>query len=150
MVNTQPDVQPKTARFGWWILVVVSAVFGLNGVFWAFFGPDASLSSMADDMGLSATDLEGAYPLVADSITQEVRRVAVYLTAIGAMGFVAALAGLRRGVRLAWYITWLLIATMIALFLVGVSGGLGVFGVGNLVLAVIGLTGQLLARRASS
>jgi hypothetical protein len=146
MVDPHPTKQSKTARWGLGILLVVSALFGLNGVGWIFFGPNASLSNMADNMGVSVTDLESAYPMAANAIGQEARRVAVYLAAIGAMGFIAALAGLGRQARWSWHITWVLIATLVALFLIGLAGGLGPFGATSLGLAVLALIGQLLAR----
>lgn len=149
MVDTQAVQQTKIARWGWTVLLVASALFGLNGLGWIFFGPDASVANMADNMGLSVSDLDDMYPAAVDAIAQEARRVAVYLAAIGAMGLVAAFAGLRRGARWAWYATWVFIFTMLALVLVGLVGGLGAFGVGMLVLAVIALIGQLLARPVS-
>lgn len=147
MVDTQSGTQSRTARWGWRILLVVSALFGLNGVAWFFFGPGDSVSEMAENMGLSAADLEATYPMAADAIVQQARRVAVYLAAIGTMGFVAASAGQRTGAKWGRNVTWILICTMLALFLVGLAGGLGAFEVTLLFLAVIALTGHLLARR---
>lgn len=148
MADPRSNTQSRTARWGWRVLLVVATLFGLNGVGWIFFGPDASLSNMADNMGVSVGGLEDSYPLVADAVRQEARRVAVYLAAIGAMAMVAALAGLRRA-RWAGQVTWVFIATTVGLFLVGLSGGLGVFGATNLFLAAVALTGQMMTRRAS-
>lgn len=148
MVETQSDRRPRTVRWGWWILVVVSALFGLNGVGWFFFGPDSSVANMAENIRISVAELESAYPEAAVEAAVNARRVAVYLTAIGVMALFAAWWGLRQESRRAWAITWVLVLTTAAIGFVEMwGGGLGPLGVSMLALAVVGLTGQLLAGR---
>jgi hypothetical protein len=146
MVETPQGTQTRRTKWGWGILLVVAALFALNGVFWLFFGPDASVSNMAENTGQTDALLESTYPDAVEAIMQEARRVAIYLASIGTMGLVAALSGFRGQARFARCLIWVLIATMVALFLVGLVGGLGPFGAGMLILAVTAVVGQLLAK----
>lgn len=140
-----------SASWGWAILLVIASLIALNGISWIFFGPDAVVSDTAENIGVSVTEFEEAYPAAVDEITVNQYQVATYLMAIGAMGLLAALAGYRRRDRWAWHITWVLVALPVAL----VSGGLAAgFGVGGflavmLLLGLIALIGQLLAGKQS-
>jgi hypothetical protein len=145
MAEIHPETQTRKTRWGWGILLVVAALFALNGVGWLFYGPAVSVSNMAENIGVTDAVLENTYPEASEAIMQEARRVAVYLTSIGTLGFVAAWSGFRGRGKWAWRVTWVVIATMVALFLVGLVGGLGPFGAGMLILAVVALIGQLLA-----
>ena len=139
----------RAASWGWGILLVTTTLFALNGISWIFFGPDAVVANTAENIGVSVTEFEGAYPAAVDEITVNQYQVATYLVAIGAMGFLAALAGYRLRYRWAWRITWVLVAIPGALVVSGLAAGLGVAGflAMMLLLAIIALVGQLLARR---
>ncbi len=140
---------PRATRRGWGILVVTAGLFAINGISWILFGPDAVVSNTAENMGLSLTEFEDAYPAAVDEITVNQYQVATYLIAIGAMGLLAALAGYRRREGWAWRITWVLVAIPVALVAAGLAAGveLGGFLVMMLLLALVALVGQLLARR---
>jgi hypothetical protein len=129
--------------------MVISSLIALNGIGWIFFGPDAVVSDTAENLGISVTEFEEAYPAAVDEITVNQYQTATYLMAIGAMGLLAALAGYRRRERWAWRITWILVAAPVALVagaLAAGYSGIGGFSGIMLLLALIALTGQLLAR----
>lgn len=136
-------------RWGWGILLVTASLFAANGIGWILFGPDAVVADTAENIGVSVTELEEAYPAAVDEITVNQYQVATYLMAVGVMGFMAALAGYRLGYRWAWRITWVLVAIPVALVISGLAAGFGVGGLlaVMLLLALIALVGQLLARR---
>jgi hypothetical protein len=139
----------RAAGWGWGILLVIASLIALNGISWIFFGPDAVVSSTAENIGVSVTEFEEAYPAAIDAITVNQYQVATYLVAIGAMGLLAALAGYRLRYRWAWHITWVLVATPAALVAGGLAAGYGVGGflAMMLLLALLALAGQLLAGR---
>jgi hypothetical protein len=128
---------------------VTASLFAVNGISWIFFGPDAVVADTAENIGVSVTEFEEAYPAAVDEITVNQYQVAAYLAAIGAMGFLAALAGYRLRYRWAWRITWVLIAVPVALVAGGLAAGFGLEGflAMMLLLALIALVAQLLARR---
>ena len=137
------------ASWGWGILLVIATLIALNGVSWIVFGPDAVVSDMAENIGVSVDEFEDAYPAAVDEIAVNQYQVAIYLVAIGGMGFLAALAGYRLRYRWAWRITWVLVAIPAALVGGGLAAGFGLAGFLTLMLllALIALVGQLLARR---
>lgn len=126
---------------------MTASLFVVNGVSWIFFGPDAVVADTAENIGVSVTEFEEAYPPAVDEITVNQYQVATYLAAIGAMGFLAALAGFRHGDRRAWRITWVLVAIPVALVAGGLAAGYGVSGflAMMMLLALIAFVAQLLA-----
>lgn len=140
-----------SASWGRAILLVIASLIALNGISWIFFGPDAVVSDTAENIGVSVTEFEEAYPAAVDEITVNQYQVATYLMAIGAMGLLAALAGYRRRDRWAWHITWVLVALPVALVAGGLAAGFGVGGflAVMLLLGLIALIGQLLAGKQS-
>lgn len=148
MVATQTTKRLRSVGSGWAMLLVVATLMGLNGVAWFFVGPDAMVSDMAESMDISVVALETSYPAVASDIAVNQYQMAIYLMAIGAMGFTAALAGFRGSERWAWRSTWVLVGIPVAIAATGwtVAGpGVGVFMAMMLLLALVALTGQLLA-----
>ena len=138
---------PRSATWGWRILLVTASLIALNGVSWIFFGPDAVVADTAENIGVPVTEFEESYPAAVDEITVVQYQVATYLIAIGAMGFLAALAGYRLRNRWAWHITWVLVAIPVALVAGGLVAGFGMGGflAVMLPLALIALIGQLLS-----
>jgi hypothetical protein len=128
-------------------LAVVAALLGLNGLGWFFYGPESSVSGMAESLGLTVAAFDEAHPAAADQVSVESRWVAVFLTSLGAMAFLASLAGLQTGQRWAWRITWVLVVTIGMVFVVVSGEGFGAFSAVMLALLLVALTGQLLARR---
>lgn len=149
MVDTQSKEQPRRARWGWIALLAVSALIGLNGLLWLFVGPDSVLTRMAETIGESVTSFQDAYPAAVEDITDNAQQVAIYLMAVGAMGFLAAFAGFRKGAQSVWRITWVLVATPAAIAATGLGSGVSAFVAAMLVLTLIGLIGQVLAHGQS-
>jgi hypothetical protein len=147
MINAEVNTQPRLAKLGWGILLVVSALLVLNGLGWFFAGPNSSLSSMAENTGVTVIEFEQAYPSAATSITANARLVALWFMAFGLLALIVALEGFRRGTRWAWNATWVLVATITA---VGLGELPGVFGIALLGVAAMTLLGQLLARTGLS
>lgn len=147
MIETQASKRMRAASWGWGILLVIASLLVLNGIGWIFAGPDAVVSNMADNISMSVGDFRQAHPAAVDEITVNQYQVAIYLIAIGAMGLSAAVAGYRRRERWAWSTTWVLVGMPAALVASGLAAGYGVGGflAMMLLLALIALTGQLLA-----
>ncbi len=140
--------QPRVAKIGWGLLMLVSALYILNGIGWFFAGPGSVVDDLAERLGTTAGDLGGSFPDAVFGEEREARWVAIYLTSIGAMSLIAALNGYRKGTRWAWYVTWVLVATIAAVFANGIADGeLGFFVIGVGVLLVIAIAGQLMAGR---
>lgn len=151
MTETAAHSQSRAGRLGWRILIVVGALIGLNGISWFFVGPGAVTSLISEHLGISANEFENTYPDAVTQIRAEARWIAVYLTAIGTMGFLAARTGRRLLARWTWHITWVMVVTPIAIALVGTLefGGDALrsgFALGMLSLGIIALIGQVLAR----
>lgn len=151
MVDTEARQQTRAAKIGWGLLMLVSGLYALNGIGWFFAGPDSVVANLAERLGTTAADLESSFPEAAFGEGREARWVAIYLTSIGAMSFIAALNGYRRGTRWAWHVTWVFVATIAAVAANGMTDGeLGFFVIGVLVLLAIAIVGQLLAGRGAS
>ena len=141
----------SAAKWGWRILLVTAGLFAVNGISWIFFGPDAVVADVAENLGVPVTEFEATYPDAVDEITANQYQVATYLFAIGAMGFLAAMAGYRLGQRWAWRVTWALVAVPVGLVVAGLAAGFGLGGflAMMLLLALVALTGQILAGKRS-
>jgi hypothetical protein len=105
------------AKCGWAILVAVGAALTLNGV--------------------------GQYVLVATSPGG--RGAGILLTGVGLAALTASLDGWRHGSRLAWNITWIVVAMLAALGAHVLLGGMRDFGGWHLPIAAAALAGQVLA-----
>lgn len=149
MVDTQPRSKSKSSTWGWRVLLLVAALIALNGFTWLFVGPDAMVSDMADGIGTGVADFEDAYPAIVEDVVANQRQVAIYLVAIGSMGFLAALAGNRERRRWPWRITWILAAVPAALAATGL-GAVSGFVIAMILLALLALVGQILAGRSIS
>lgn len=136
--------QSRTAKWGWGILIALSALLILNGAGWFFVGPSLSFFEM--DTGVSLEEFRQAYPTVARNIATNARQVAIWFMAFGALALLVALEGYRHGSRWAWRASWVLVAAPAAVGINVLAGGEGAFGFGILGVAALGLAGQLLAR----
>lgn len=146
MAQTEAADRPKGAKWGWGILIGVGILLALNGV--ALYFISASPMTFEQDTGVSLAEVQAQYPTVAQQVVREGQIVATLLTVIGLMTGVAAFAGLREGSRWARLTVWVLLA-MLVLFVIQflIVGNRADIGGTYLVLAVIVLVGQLLARR---
>ncbi|MFQ5943828.1 MAG: hypothetical protein ACE5JF_09765 [Anaerolineales bacterium] len=140
--------QLRTSKWGWRILLVVSALLALNGVTWLFVGPSMSVSYIEQIAEVPSTDFAQANPAVADHVARNARQVAIWTTALSLMAFIVALEGSRRGSRWAWNAMWVFVAAPTAVGINwSVGGELGFDNLGMFSIAAVALVGQLLARR---
>jgi hypothetical protein len=107
------------AKWGWGILLVISALLALDGAIWYFIGPNII----------------------------HARLVAVLLLALGMLALLVALEGYRNGSPWAWYSSWILVVALLAVGGIEVGEGEYLFGFLMLGLAVVAFAGQLLARK---
>ncbi len=133
----------RKARWGWAILLLVSALLVLNGAAWFFTGPSLS---WVESMGVSLAEFRQAYPIIADNMARNARQVALWFMSFGLLALLVALEGYRNGSRWAWNGSWIMIAVLVAIGVLYWSG----FGIVMFGLAFIVLVGQVLARTGSS
>jgi len=138
-MNTQGN-QSRASKWGWGILLAISALLVLNGVTWFFMGP--TLSSV-EGVGGALEEFRQAYPIIADLMARNARQVAIWFMSFGLLALLVALEGFRHGSRWAWNATWVVVAAMVAIGVLYRAG----FGIVLLGLTAIALVGQLLARR---
>lgn len=145
--HNQKVSRSRAAKWGWGLLLLLSALLALNGVGWFLTGPSISLASIEQDTGMSVSEFRQAYPTVADSIAVNARQVAIWFMSFGILALLVALEGFRRGSRWAWYAAWVLVAAPAAVGLNELVEGGAAFGLAALGLGAIGLLGQILAGR---
>lgn len=122
MVTNRENGLPRAARWGWGLLVTLSALLALNGLMLYFFIADSYL----------------------------MRTVSLMEIGLGLLALVVAWEGFRQGTRWAWRAIWVLVALLAALGLhILLGGDIGV-SVWYLSLAAVALLGQLLAGRGFS
>ncbi|MDX1468461.1 MAG: hypothetical protein R3258_03915, partial [Acidimicrobiia bacterium] len=90
MPEAEAPIQTRLAKLGWVLLMLVSGLYLLNGIAWFGAGPGALVDNLAEALGTTAGDLGGSFPDAVFAEEREARWVAIYLTSIGAMSFIAA------------------------------------------------------------
>jgi hypothetical protein len=133
MTTTEVRNQSRLAKWGWVILLVISALLALNGVLWFFLGPQQVVASLEE--------FPQAYPSIAPQMATNARQVAIWFMSFGLLALLVALEGYRNGSRWAWYATWILVALLAAIGVLYRDG----YGVILLGLVPLALVGQLLA-----
>ncbi|MBI2873359.1 MAG: hypothetical protein HYY00_09265 [Chloroflexi bacterium] len=136
----------RTQKWGWGILIAVSALLVLGGVGMYFLGD--SPATFEQDTGVPMAEVRQAYPTVADQVVREGQNIQILVAAFGVLTLLVALEGFRHGSRWAWNATWVLVGWLVV-------GGLQALVVGGrldiggffLAFAAVALVGQLLARR---
>ncbi len=122
MRTDQENARTTMAKWGWGILVVISALLALDGAVWYFVGPNII----------------------------HARLVAVLLLALGMLALLVALEGYRNGSSWAWYSSWILVLALLAVGGIEVREEEYLFGFLMLGLAAVAFVGQLLARKDMS
>jgi len=136
----------RTAKWGWGILLFVSALLILAGIGWYLSLPEMALENIAERTTLEPEGfmVGGAF----DIITLIARGYGAGYAALGLMALLVALEGYRNGTRWAWMVMWVLVlayASIAGIFLL--AGETYVLSLGVLGIAVIALFGLLLARK---
>lgn len=146
-MNTQGN-QSSASKWGWRILLVISAMLALNGVTWLFVGPGMSVSYLEQIAETPSMDFAQSNPAIADHVARNARQVAIWVGAMSLLAFIVALEGSRRGSRWAWNAMWVFVAAPAAVGInYSVGGELGFDNLGMFSIAGVALVGQLLARR---
>lgn len=146
-MNVQ-KVGARRGKWGWIILLVMSALFALSGLFYFFELPTMALDNIAEPVGLAVNIFQQGTPSSFDVITLITRNYAIGFCALGLFSLLVALEGYRHGTRWAWLTMWVLVAAIGAMGLNSLLIG-GVYGatIGYLGVAAVALIGQLLAGR---
>jgi hypothetical protein len=135
MIATRTTPQAATARWGWGLLLAVSALLMLNGAAWYVFGPQR----VAGDLeAFGSVD-----PSVVQFMAKTRQQVAIWYLSFGLLALLVALEGFWHGSRWAWNAMWVVVGATAAVGLL-YAQGFGVFMLGAAALAVAGL---VLARR---
>lgn len=136
------------SKLGWVILLSLSTLLILLGLFWFFGLPQLELENIAEYARLDTSVFMQGEPSAFDVIAVVARGYGVGYAALGLMALLVALEGYRNGSRWAWRVMWVLAAAFAALagtFLL--AGESYVLSLGILSFAVITLVGLLLARK---
>lgn len=147
MNDKQRNSQGRSAKWGWGILLGMSALLTLAGLNWIFGLPQMALDNIAEYTSLEPGIFMQGEPSAFDVIAVIARGYGAGYAALGLMALLVALEGYRHGTRWSWTVMWVLAATFAALagiFLL--AGETYALSLGILFLAVITLVGLLLAR----
>ncbi|HEY1408360.1 MAG TPA: hypothetical protein VF434_05420 [Promineifilum sp.] len=141
--------RPRAAKWGWGILLGVSVLLTLAGLFWTMQLPEMLLENIAERTALEPDGFLEGSPSAFDVITLIARNFGAGYAALGLLALLVGLEGYRNGSRWAWTAMWVLVAAFTALAVSFTLAAGRVYGpdVGFLALAVITLAGLLLARK---
>jgi len=139
--------QSRAAKWGWGILMGVSALLMLAGLSWYFSLPQMLLENIVEYGNLETGDLTQGEPSAFDIITLIARGYGAGYVGLGLLGLLVGLEGYRNGTRWAWMAMWVLVFAYMAIAGIFLLSGDYVPGLGSFVLAVVALVGMLLARK---
>lgn len=146
-VSADAKSQSRAAKWGWGILLVVSALLILAGQFWYRSLPQMLLENIAEFGNLEPGDFMQGEPSSFDVITLIARGYGAGYAALGLMALLVAIEGYRNGTRWAWMTMWVLVLAYAAIAGIFMLPGDYAPGLGSFALAVVALVGMLLARR---
>lgn len=142
-VKREPS-QSRTAKWGWGILLGMSALLTYAGLSWYFGLPQMALENIAEYASLEPGVFMQGKPSAFDIITLIARGYGAGYAALGLFALIIALEGYRHGTRWAWMAMWVLVAAYAAL---AFTMSAEPFGLVIFFFAAVALVGQLLARR---
>ena len=143
--------RPRTRaqRWGWGIVIAVSAFMVLGGVGLYFLS--ASPTVFEQDTGVPMAEVRQTYPTVVDQVVREGQNISILLAGFGLLALAVAVEGFRHGSPWAWNAAWVLVAWLVVGGLQALLiGGRPYIGGAYLALAVLTVAGQLLARGGST
>lgn len=147
MIGNEAQVHTTASKVGWGILLALSALMVLHGVFWFFDGPETALENIAERTSLAPSGFELGSPSAYDVITLVNRNYAILEAGLGSLAILTALRGIRGGSPWVWWAMGVFVAALAGLTLNFVAaGGLGGASVSFLIVAVVALLGLLLTR----
>jgi len=147
MKTNQENSRTRTARVGWGILLGMSALLILAGIFWYRSLPQMLLENIVEYGNLEPGDLMQGEPSAFDVITIIARGYGAGFAGLGLLGLLVGVEGYRNGTRWAWIALWVLVFIYTALAGIFILPGDYVPGLGSFTLAVVALVGLLLARK---
>ncbi len=147
--NNREYSQSKTAKAGWVILLGLSGLLILAGIFWYMELPAMALDNIAERTSLEPDGFMIGEPSAFDVITLVTRNSSAYAVALGFFALIVAWHGYRYGSRREWTAMWVLAATFtaVAINFTLAAGEIYAPGLGLFVFAAIALVGLLLARQ---
>jgi len=148
METNRENRRTKTAKWGWGILLVMSALLMLAGLGWLLSLPQMALDNIAEYAGFEPGVFMQGEPSAFDVIAVITRGYGAGYVVLGLMALLVALEGYRNSTRWAWMVMWVLVlayAALAGIFLL--AGESYALSLGVLSLAVITLVGLLLARK---
>jgi len=148
MKTGRDHTRTKTAKWGWSILLGVSALLILAGIGWYFSLPEMALENIAERTSLEPDGFMVGKPSAFDIITLIARGYGAGYAALGLMALLVALEGYRNGTRWAWMSMWFLVlayASIAGVFLE--AGETYALSFGILSFAGVTLVGLMLARK---
>lgn len=148
MSDDQKSGPSRTAKWGWGILLGLSALLTLVGVNWFIGLPHLALDNIAQRTSLEPGEFMLGEPSSFDVITLIARGYGTGYSALGLLAFLVALEGYRNGTPWAWTAMWVLVAafTIMAINFTLAAREIHVLSVGIFAFAVLTLAGLLLAQ----
>ncbi|GAA2022050.1 hypothetical protein GCM10009819_00720 [Agromyces tropicus] len=138
------DARTRTARIGWGLLLVMSALLTLAGIMWTVILPGTALDNIAEFAGTTPEALMPAYGI----ITLIARGYGAGFACTGLMALLVAAEGFRHGTRWAWATGWVVVLAYAAIAWTFLAAGERVeLSLGVLSLGVVAAVGLLLAGR---
>ena len=146
-VSTGAKSKSRAAKWGWGMLIGVSALLILAGQFWYRSLPQMLLENVAEYGNLEPGVLMQGEPSAFDVIALIARGYGAGYAALGLMALLVAIEGYRNGTSWAWTAMWVLVLALMAIAGIFILPGDYAPGLGTFALAVVALVGMLLARR---
>ena len=148
MNNNTENGRTRTSKWGWGILLAVSALLILAGIGWYLSLPEMALENIVERTTLGPEGFMVGKPSAFVIITLIARGYGAGYAALGLMALLVALEGYRNGTRWAWMVMWVLVlayASIAGIFLL--AGETYALSFGVLALTMITVLGLLLARK---
>jgi hypothetical protein len=142
-MNTEGS-QSSASRWGWRILLAISALLVINGGIMYFMS--ATPAVFEQDTSVPMDEVRQMFPTVVDQVVREGQTISILLAVIGLMSLMVAWEGSRRQTRWAWNTLWVLFGMVLVIGIRAVLGGQG-FGYYYLFVAAVVLAGLVLTRR---
>ena len=149
MKTIHENSRSRIARVGWGILLGVSALLILAGIFWYMDLPAMTLDNISERTSLEPDGFMVGEPSAFAIITLVTRNSSAYTVALGLFALLVAWHGYRHRSRWAWTSMWVLVVafTAVAVNFTLAAGRIYAPGFGLFAFAVIALVGLLLARK---
>lgn len=144
MMDSQEN-QSRSSKWGWGVLMAISALLILNGV--ALFFISDNPSTFEQDTGIPMSEVRDMYPTVVNEVVDGGQSISMLLVSLGVLSLMVIWEGFRHQTRWAWNTLWVLFGTLLVVglkaILLDARSDIGGLYLG---LATITLIGELLTR----